>query len=55
MNFMENTKKNSVFVHEDSEKWPIRLLEKTTLKTKHNISKDLILQAVAFLRIGFEL
>jgi len=29
---MEYPKKNSVFVHEDFEKWPIRLLKKTTLK-----------------------
>jgi hypothetical protein len=28
---MKNPKKNSVLVHEDFEKWPIRLLEKTTL------------------------
>ena len=25
-------KKKSIFVHEDFDKWPIRLLEKTTLK-----------------------
>jgi len=36
---MENPKKNSVFVHEDFEKWPIRLLEKTTLKEKQRISQ----------------
>jgi hypothetical protein len=30
-NFMENPKINSVFVHEDLEKWRSRILEKTTL------------------------
>jgi hypothetical protein len=30
-NFMENPTKNSVFVHEDFEKWLIRLLEKTEI------------------------
>jgi hypothetical protein len=29
---MENPKKKSISVHEDFDKWPIRLLEKTTLK-----------------------
>jgi hypothetical protein len=30
--FHGESEKNSVFVHGDFEKWPIRLLEKTTLK-----------------------
>jgi hypothetical protein len=35
---MENPKKNSVFLHEDFEKCPIRLLEKTTLKPIGNLN-----------------
>jgi hypothetical protein len=38
---MEIPKINSVFVDEDFEKWPIRLLEKTTLKS-YNIFMNLL-------------
>ena len=40
--FMANPKKNSVFVHEVFEKWPIRLLEKTNLKWKLKIKREVL-------------